>query len=460
MSKPTIVCVDDEMIVLNSLRHQLRRFLGSDYQIEIAESGSEVLEVLEELSEDEVEVPLIICDQIMPGMKGDQLLATIHRQYPQMLNILLTGQADVTAVGNAVNLANLYRYMAKPWSEHDLKLTVMEALRRYFQDQKLAEQNELLQKLYEQAQEELLERKRMEGLLAEANRTLEEKVRERSQQLIEQDKMASLGALTAGIAHEIKNPLNFINSFAALSIQWTQELNELLDEELNRFDAEKRAEIAELLQYIEENSNSIYEAGLRADSIVGSMLLHSRSSNRNVQETNLNDLVTHAVHLAYHSMKSKKVNFQVEVETQYDSTISMLPVVRQELNRVFVNLINNAYDAMYEKFESLSEEEQYDYLPRLMISTKNHPDKVEIRIRDNGPGISQEVREKLFNPFFTTKQTGQHTGLGLSITYDIIVHRHQGTIEIETEEGEYCEFIIGFFKKQPDKSPDLANLPG
>lgn len=462
MSKPVILCVDDEMIVLNSLRYQLRRFLGSDYQIEIAESGDEALEVLQELSVDGVEALLIICDQIMPYMKGDQLLALIHRQYPKMLKILLTGQADVTAVGNAVNLANLYRYMAKPWEEHDLKLTVTEALRRYFQDHKLAEQHQLLQQLYEQAQEEIIERKRIEALLAEANRTLEQKVRERTQELsqalenlqatqkelVVQEKMASLGALTAGIAHEIKNPLNFVNSFAALSIELAGDLYELVNQQVDCFDAESRQEIGQILDDLQQNAASIHEEGLRADSIVGSMLLHARSSSGKAQETDLNALVAEAVKLAYHSMKSKKVNFQVRVETDYDSTIELLWLVPQELSRVFVNLVNNAYYAMYEKKKELSAKEQYDYVPRLTIRTKNYPNSVEIRIRDNGPGISEEVRQKLFNPFFTTKPTGEGTGLGLSITYDIIVHGHQGSINVQTEEGHYSEFIIRLFKKK------------
>jgi signal transduction histidine kinase len=194
MSKFAILCVDDEAVVLKSLRDQLRRHLskdyGNDYYIEVAESGEEALEIIEELSADGIEVPIIISDQIMPGMTGDELLTTIHTKHPETLKIFLTGRADADAVGNAVNHADLYRYIAKPWNEIDFNLTISEGLRSYFQDKKLAEQNVSLHYLYEQAQQEIAERKQAEAALQESQRlllmaqqTLERRVQERTREL-------------------------------------------------------------------------------------------------------------------------------------------------------------------------------------------------------------------------------------------------------------------------------------
>ena len=452
MRKPVILCVDDESVILTSLRDQLIYHLGGDYTIEIAESGEEALEVLEEMVEEGVEVPLIITDQIMPGMKGDELLIKIHSRYPRALKIFLTGQADANAVGNAVNCANLYRYISKPWDEADLRLTVTKALYSYSQEKQLAEQNELLEKLYEQAQQEIGERKRVEKLLAEANQNLEQKVRERTRklsealddlrktqdQLIIQEKMASLGMLTAGIAHEIKNPLNFINSFAALSVDLVRELDEIVESLKTGPSPDVWDKTVEIMENLRFNAASIHEEGRRADSIIRSMLLHSHGTVGHPRETDLNALLGEAVNLAYYSMRSKDAYFDIRIDTDYDPTVGPMTVVPQDLSRVFVNLINNAYHSTREKKE-MSER---GYAPLLGVGTSNLGDHVEIRIRDNGMGIPPEMLPKIFDPFVTTKTEGERTGLGLSISYDIVVRGHQGSIEVETREGEYAEFVI------------------
>lgn len=269
-----------------------------------------------------------------------------------------------------------------------------------------------------------------------------QKLKVTQNQLIVQEKMASLGILTAGIAHEIKNPLNFVNSFAVLSIDLADELAETLNEEIDKLEVETRAEIDDILQDLKLNAANIHEEGLRADSIVHSMLMHSRGSTGQRQATDLNALVAEAVKLAYHAMRSKKIDFNIQIEANYDPTIKPLLVVPQDLNRVFVNLVNNAYYAMRKKKQSLPPAQKKSYQALLTVCTKNHPNTIEIQIRDNGPGIPQEIRDKLFNPFFSTKPTGEGTGLGLSISYDIIVQGHQGTIDVQTNVGEYAQFVI------------------
>jgi two-component system, NtrC family, sensor kinase len=227
--KPVILCIDDEKMLLMGIRQQIKNLVGKEYRIEIAQSGEDALEIIQELQEDKVELPLVISDQIMPGIKGDQLLVQIHTILPKTLKILLTGQADTDAVGNAINNANLYRYMTKPWEPTDLNLTITEALRRYYQEQELAEfyadletkviertrevqqQNEVI--IQERAAKEaiLQANKEIEAQKQELAKTLQE-LRATQQQLVESEKMAALGQLIAGIAHEINTPLGVIRS--------------------------------------------------------------------------------------------------------------------------------------------------------------------------------------------------------------------------------------------------------
>ncbi|MDM8526856.1 ATP-binding protein [Anaerolineales bacterium HSG24] len=458
MKKTVIICVDDESVVLVSLRDQLRNHLGQTYDIEIAESGEEAIELFSELLEDNVEIPLVISDQIMPGLKGDELLIQLHQGYPKTLKILLTGQADAEVVGNAVNNANLYRYISKPWDEPDLCLTVTEALRSYTQDKQLIGQNKQLQILYDKAQQEIVERKRFEVLLAEANQTLEHKVDERTQelsqaienlkatqnQLIAQEKMASLGTLTAGIAHEIKNPLNFVNNFAQLSIGLADELIELLTEQKPIVNSEDWVYIHEILTDLKLNAASINEEGQRADSIVRNMLLHSGGTVGQFQKTDLNILLDETIQLTYHSIRAKDVTFNINLETYFDSTIEPISVIIQDISRAFLNMINNACYAAHHKKIS----QPTNIVPIVRVTTKKLPDFIEIRVWDNGSGLPSEVQDKLFTPFFTTKPAGEGTGLGLSITYDIIVQVHQGKIDVNTELGEFTEFIISLPKQK------------
>ncbi len=268
-------------------------------------------------------------------------------------------------------------------------------------------------------------------------------------QIIAQEKLASLGALTAGIAHEIKNPLNFVNNFAELSVELTQELCQEIENQKDRLTPESKEYIEEILNDLKQNAQKIHEHGTRSDTIVSGMLMHSRGQSGDRQLTNINALLAEAIELAYHGMRAKNASFKIIIETNYDNDIGQLNVVPQNISRAFINVINNACYAAYKKkmrFPAEPGKQGEGFLPMLSVSTKNLGDRVELRIRDNGEGISHEVLDKIFNPFFTTKPTGEGTGLGLSITHDIIVQQHQGKIVVETEVGIYTEFIITFPK--------------
>ncbi|MDW8239070.1 MAG: two-component regulator propeller domain-containing protein [Acidobacteriota bacterium] len=281
--------------------------------------------------------------------------------------------------------------------------------------------------------------------LEQSRQALEKIVQERTQeihkaqeQLIMQDRLASLGTLTAGIAHEIKNPLNFVTNFATLSRDLLQELREGLDKLNEQADAETTADLQEVLCLLEENIAKINEHGQRADSIVKGMLLHSRGEAGERQPADINAILDEYVGLAYHGMRGTDSTFNIKIEKEYDPSIGQVEVVRQDLSRVFLNLVNNACYATHEKKKQVGN----SYSPVLSVRTKNLGDRIEIRIRDNGPGIPPHIRNKIFHPFFTTKPSGEGTGLGLAISYDIIVQEHGGEIRVESEEGSFTEFII------------------
>jgi len=284
-----------------------------------------------------------------------------------------------------------------------------------------------------EAELESLVNKRTEEL----QRTLDN-LKEAQHQLVLSEKMASLGQLTAGIAHEIKNPLNFITNFAVLSQDLTKDLRQELVAERNRVDEKRAAEIQEILDSLEQNVTKINEHGKRADSIVRGMLLHSRGKAGERQETDLNALLAEYTNLAYHGMRAQDQSFNIKIETDFDPSIGKVNIVPQDLSRAFLNIVNNACYAANDKRKTLRD----GFNPVVRVSAKNLGNKVEIRIRDNGNGVPKEVKDKIFNPFFTTKPAGAGTGLGLSITYDIIVQEHRGEIGLNTQEGEFAEFVI------------------
>lgn len=265
------------------------------------------------------------------------------------------------------------------------------------------------------------------------------RLEEMQEQIVLQEKMASLGVLTAGIAHEIKNPLNFVNNFSELSVELCGELKEALESARGKFEEKEWDEIQDVIANMEQNVQKIQEHGKRADSIVRGMLLHSRGKTGERQLTDFNALITEYVNLAYHGMRAQDASFNVKIVTKLDPAIGQISLVPQDLSRAILNLVNNGCYSAYEKKKSAPGDA---FNPVLTVRTRDLGDFVELRIHDNGKGIPANIKEKIFSPFFTTKPTGKGTGLGLSIVYDVVVHEHCGQVRVESEEGEFAEFIV------------------
>ncbi len=253
-------------------------------------------------------------------------------------------------------------------------------------------------------------------------------------QLIHSEKMASLGELTAGIAHEIQNPLNFVNNFSEIN-------TELIAEMKQEIEKGNLAEVKTIANDIAENEQKINHHGKRADAIIKGMLQHSRSSNGQKEPTDINKLADEYLRLAYHGLRAKDKSFNATMKTDFDETIGNINVIPQDIGRVILNLITNAFYAAPLPPEGGFKDPNYKHDPTVWISTKKMGGKILISVRDNGPGIPQKILDKIFQPFFTTKPTGQGTGLGLSLSYDI-VKAHGGELKVETKEGEGTTFII------------------
>ncbi|SFV10697.1 GAF domain-containing sensor histidine kinase [Bradyrhizobium arachidis] len=269
--------------------------------------------------------------------------------------------------------------------------------------------------------------------------------------LIQTEKLASLGQLTAGIAHEIKNPLNFVNNFASLSSELTDELNEALAPVPLADDV--RNEIEELTGLLKDNLGKVVQHGRRADSIVKNMLLHSREGGGEHRESDINALVEESLDLAYHGARAEKPQFDVTVKRELDPAAGSADVFPQEITRVLLNLVSNGFYAVTSRKADTG---AAGYEPVVTATTRDRGDRIEIRIRDNGIGIPDEVKAKMFNPFFTTKPAGEGTGLGLSMSHDIVVKQHGGTIDVATEPGKFTEFTILLPRKSsfPDGGKD------
>jgi signal transduction histidine kinase len=284
--------------------------------------------------------------------------------------------------------------------------------------------------LEETIQELELKRKAVEESKDALQKSLEE-LKAAQQQLIQSEKMASLGELTAGIAHEIQNPLNFVNNFSDVS-------NELLVEMLEELRKGNTDDAMAIAEDVKQNLEKILHHGKRADAIVKGMLQHSRSSSGQKELTDINALADEYLRLAYHGLRAKDKTFNAAMKTDYDESIGLIRIIPQEIGRVILNLITNAFYAVSERKKIGAD----GYEPIISVATRKLSNGIEVRVKDNGTGIPQEIVDKIFQPFFTTKPTGQGTGLGLSLSYDI-VKAHGGEFRVETKEGEGSEFIIG-----------------
>ena len=285
--------------------------------------------------------------------------------------------------------------------------------------------------LLEETIEELeLKRKAIEETNTALTRSLEE-LKATQQQLIQSEKMASLGELTAGIAHEIQNPLNFVNNFSEVSVELVDEM----EDELLKGNDQEAILIGNDLK---DNLQKITEHGKRAASIVKGMLQHSRKSTDKKELTDINALADEYVRLSYHGLRAKDKTFNASIETHFDENVGSIEVIPQDIGRVLLNLLNNAFYSVNEK----KKQHPGEYAPIVLVSTLKSGNKIEVSIKDNGTGIPQKVLDKIYQPFFTTKPTGEGTGLGLSLSYDIIIKGHGGEMKVETKEGEGSEFII------------------
>ena len=302
--------------------------------------------------------------------------------------------------------------------------------------QRLREEEKIRQEAAKKAELEHLVVERTTELTSQKE-TLEKALAElkaAQAQLVHSEKMASLGELTAGIAHEIQNPLNFVNNFSELSVELAAELQEALGSE-----AIDRDLVAELVEDLIKNQEKINYHGKRASNIVTGMLQHARTSTGKKEPTDLNALADEYLRLSYHGLRAKDKSFNAKMVAEFDPAVGTIEVVAQDLGRVLLNLINNAFYAVWKK----REQAPADYDPTVtVISRRLKPGTVEIRIKDNGTGIPDSLRSKIFQPFFTTKPTGQGTGLGLSLAYDIVTKGHGGKMKVESKEGEGTEMVI------------------
>lgn len=266
-------------------------------------------------------------------------------------------------------------------------------------------------------------------------------LRSTQEQLIQQEKLASLGQLTAGIAHEIKNPLNFVNNFSELSVDFLQEISE----EMSKIsESPEKENILDLLENVKSNLEKIRHHGSRADSIVRSMLMHSRGGTGTMDPTDLNALIREYSNLAFHGMRANPNPINVDIQLDLDEELPKIKLNAEDFSRVILNLVKNAFDAMRDKIAT----EGNGYKAKVEIRTKDLGDKVLIEVKDNGPGVPDQIKDKLLMPFFTTKKGTEGTGLGLSITHDII-KSHEGTLDIESKVGEFTLFRILLPKAKP-----------
>lgn len=381
---PRVLVVDDNAANRNVLCRRLER---QGYAVEEAPNGAVALDRIATEPFD-----LVLLDILMPLMDGFEVLGRMRndRRMRSVPVIVVSALDEIDSVVRAIEMG-AEDYLFKPFDPVLLRARIGA----------------------------LLERKRLVN------------------ELTVQAKLASLGALTAGIAHEIKNPLNFVVNFAQIAEDTVREQIQKLDD-AGSPSAEVLREVRELAEDLAGDIAKIREHGTRADGIIGSMLAHSRGQPGERRPTDLNALVRDYVNLAFHGMRAQDNTFQAAIEGDYDPSVGMVGVVPQDLSRVFLNMGSNACYAVREK----SRRHIPGYQPEIRVTTRNLGDRVEVRIRDNGTGIPESARDRIFDPFFTTKSAGEGTGLGLSISYEIVVQEHHGTVGVDSREGEFTEFIV------------------
>ncbi|MBD2328710.1 response regulator [Alkalinema sp. FACHB-956] len=420
VDRADILIVDDKA---DNVR-LLSEILGSEgYKSRKVLSGSHALDSAQLDPPD-----LILLDIMMPGMDGyetcQQLKANPRTQ--EIPIIFLSALSDTEDKVKALELGGV-DYITKPFQKEEVIARVKTHLRIQNLTQTLRAQNI-------QLAEEIEHRKTVEVALKQAL----EDLKTTQQQMIAHEKLAALGTLTAGIAHELRNPLNFVNNYAEGSIELLDELRDLIEPYTSKLEPEIQAAIRELMLDLKTNSGTIHLHGQRAEQIISSMMQHARMENSLPQLTDLNGLLDEAVDLTYHSKRAQNVGFNITIHRNYGSNIGQLKLLPSELCRAFINLIDNAFYAIQSKQKLVGK----DFVPMLLLTTQQLENSVQICIQDNGIGIQPDYQGKIFEPFFTTKPTGEGTGLGLSMAYEIIVRQHNGMLKLDTEPGMHTTFVV------------------
>jgi len=394
-----LLIVEDDAANRDLLRRRLER---EGHRVQEAGNGAQALQQLNSGVYD-----LMLLDVIMPEMDGYEVLARL-KQNPSLrdLPVIMISALDETQSMVRCIEMGAEDYLAKPFDPVLLRARIGASLEK----------------------KRLRDRER--GRTAELEQALQQ-LKEAQTQLVVQEKMASLGALTVGIAHEIKNPLNFVNNFADVSTELLDRLRTALKQNAGSITLE------EIITDLTANLRRIRDHGERADGIVRGMLAHARGAGQR-EPADLNALVAGAVDLAYQGLRTQDPSFHITIENSYDPGLPMVQAVTSDLSRVFLNIANNGCYAAHQKSLQLGK----SFRPTLKVSTRDVGGQVEIRMEDNGVGISKEALLKIFNPFFTTKPPGSGMGLGLSLSYQIVVEQHKGTIRVETKEGESTALIV------------------
>lgn len=410
MKKTNLLIVDDELSVLNSLKFILR----PNFEITVAQSGQSALKLIE----GGYKVELVLSDEKMPDIPGHQFLKRIYEMYPESIRMIITGYSDQDSLVRAVNQGHIHAYLTKPWNNNELKITMAQAQREFM----LRSENYKLEKAVEQTAAELQKSK--------AN------LKETQTKLVAQERLISLGMLLSGVVQEIKNPLNFVNNFSAECQELVEILGNVLSNSSSRNGETK--EINKTFSLLKQSLEMIHQHGERADHIVQHMQSYARQSNGTLQSTNIQAIVQEYLIMAYHKLRADNADFTIKMETEYDFSLSPCMAVPEDLGRVFLNLFNNAFYALQQKQATHSP----DFTPTLLVKVEGEEHQIIIRIRDNGVGISKNKINDIFKPFYTSKPAGAGAGLGLSLSYEIIVHEHEGGIDVQSEEGQFTEVTV------------------